>query len=271
MQTELKPSGHSPQEIRLWITAVCRRLNTTPTELARRAELAPSTVNRFLSGAGKNENVSASTISKLSAAVQNIYSDYIQKIGWEALDTVEAEANWTGKANSSFDRVALRVPVVAFVGTDTWLTADTAPKDETYDITVPIPAIYTRLPVIGLEIRGGTSNTIFPNTSVAICVPFYALDREPVHEEYVIVTRKDQFNRAESIIRKYVEDKMFEEDKFFERWLVGLDGESRFQRPMNISVPYNDTLIVSMLIVAKYEVLRPRFQRPAEFDPRKRG
>src|SRR5215210_1314977 len=69
------PRGHSAAEVRGWIKAVCTRLDVTPTQLARKAELAPSTLNRFLAGTGPNQNVSARTIDALVSAAAMIFWD----------------------------------------------------------------------------------------------------------------------------------------------------------------------------------------------------
>ncbi len=268
LPSELKPTGHSPEAIRRWIAAVCRRLNTTPTELARRADLAPSTVNRFLSGNSKNNNVSASTISKLTEATANIYYDFLQTASAEDgtfIEKVEVEANWAGKPVTSFDKTIIQVPVIGFVSSNTWNSQTELPREERYNVSIPISNIYANLPIIGLEVRGGTSNSKFPNTSIIICVPYYALDRDPLHEEFVVVNRKNRFDNIESQVRQYMKS------DYGEDWLIALPDERPFQPPISVDGIYDDTMIVSLLVITSIQPERSHFRRPQEFDPRNRA
>ena len=273
LPNELKPSGHSADEIRRWITAVCRRLSVTPTELAKAANLAPSTVNRFLSGKAVNENVSATTLAKLSKAAEEAFSKFFEKVADfnEFGDNVEVEADWAGRNYDSFDRAVVEVPIISFVWTDGWQTQTELEKKDRYRLSAPIHKVYSRLPIVGLEVRGGTSNKKYPNTTVLICVPYYALDREPIDGEFVIANRKSENGQVEIIVRQYVEERFHPEDKAFRKWLIGLEGESFFQAPIDISYyGYNDSLIVSFLIVGSYRPEKRLFKRPPEFDPRQR-
>jgi hypothetical protein len=63
--TRLYPRDHSPESLRKWIWGLCRQFDISPTTLAKRAKLVPSTINRFLNGTSPAKNLSADTIQKI--------------------------------------------------------------------------------------------------------------------------------------------------------------------------------------------------------------
>lgn len=279
LPTELRPAGHSPEAIRRWIAAICRRLSTTPTELARRAKLAPSTVNRFLSGRGNNENVSASTIAKLTDAANSLFDEFMEKNSTleEFSKNIEVESNWAGAIESSFDKTIIKVPIVGFISSEFWNVQTELKKEDRYEISVPIQNYYRNLPIIGLEMRGGTSNKKYTNTAILICVPYYALDREPVDGEFVVVNRKGAGEQVEVTVRQYIEEKFpetgedgFGKNRVLGKWLVPLEGENRFHPPIDVSYSDDSSLLVSFLIIASFQTEHRLFRRPEKFDPKER-
>src|SRR4051794_15645086 len=69
------PPDHTPAGLKAWISLTSRFLGVTPTEWAKEADLAASTVNRFLRENDDGGNLSASTIEALISAARRIESD----------------------------------------------------------------------------------------------------------------------------------------------------------------------------------------------------
>jgi hypothetical protein len=69
------PSDMSPDGVRAWIGEICRKVGTNPTNLAKKAELAPSTLNKFLAATDQNKNLTAATIKRLMTAAAGLYVD----------------------------------------------------------------------------------------------------------------------------------------------------------------------------------------------------
>ncbi len=65
--------SHDPDEIRRWITDICRRTGLPPTKLAKESGLAPSTLNRFLYSANFEFTLSSSTIEKICKFLRSEY------------------------------------------------------------------------------------------------------------------------------------------------------------------------------------------------------
>ena len=184
----LELAGPAPDEVRRWIKAWARALQVKPTELARRAGLAPSTLNRFLAGQDASKkspkNLSANTLHRLSEVMQDAIGEAF------ARDTVfdrlgrEHEAARDPQYEVRWADVVGVVEAGRIQDSAEWL-----PGDRTR-LAVPIPRLYRGQPVIGLEVRGASMNQVYPHGSVIVCVTLSPIDRPPRHGMRVVVHRK---------------------------------------------------------------------------------
>ena len=71
-----EPSSADADVIRKWILSVCRASGITPSELAREARLAASTLNRFVhKREGTPQNLNGTSLTKLCEAAAKVLSD----------------------------------------------------------------------------------------------------------------------------------------------------------------------------------------------------
>lgn len=68
-----RPSSNDPEAVRQWIAAICQRTGLTPTQLAKEARLAVTTVTRFVNEKdGAQANLGGTTLSKLTQTASRL-------------------------------------------------------------------------------------------------------------------------------------------------------------------------------------------------------
>lgn len=163
----------------------------TPTELARAAGLAPSTLNRFL-----NQEVahvlSAKTLDAIRTAVAGHFgssSDYTPDQVQTLLRRIEAgvedpTANVTLLGSPNLD-VCGAVQAGSFTEAVEW------PHDDRYPSPLAEDPRYSSFMQYVLEVRGNSMDELYPEGSFVICVRFMDLQRSPVVSEIVVTLRRD--------------------------------------------------------------------------------
>lgn len=95
-------ADHSREMVKRWIRSICQEKDWTPTELARKADITPSTILRILNDPNYRYVTTVSTIQKIAEASGTAPPQYIK----EAFAT-----EYTDKADVSRRRRRLVAPV----------------------------------------------------------------------------------------------------------------------------------------------------------------
>lgn len=146
-----QPSALDVNSVRAWARNALRGSKLTPTEWARTAKLAPSTLNRFLKSESDN-NLSASTLSRLINAMQEINQHGVIRHGGE-LTTFGIPASY-------------RVPMIAYLD-DKIKEEFEYSKDEEFYIDVPIPNDFAGFN-FGVELEIDRFHD-YPKGSIFVC------------------------------------------------------------------------------------------------------
>lgn len=221
-------SDHEQARARAYVRELLAATGWTPTELARRAGLAPSTLNRFLNAEVKH-TLSQRSLSKIekvagrvrrSGAIPDLIAQLEAKAG-EAPAGAEREAllrtvaeleriESLGYAMRGWDHATagsmpLNMHYVMARGTveaGVWREAAEWPEEDWFPVGVAGVERYDELPQFALVVRGPSMNLIYPEGSVLICVAFLHLGRGPRHGERVVVEhRKSGF--VEATVKEY--------------------------------------------------------------------
>jgi transcriptional regulator with XRE-family HTH domain len=250
LRNELMPHGFSAPEIRNWIKALARRLEISPTELAKAAKLSPSTVTRFIGDESKLNNVNADTIDALLQAGTNLL---VEKIRPEKLKT-ELAKNDSGFLNEpDFTPIPLRIKVRGSVKSGEWSSSVEWPDYRQQDLIVPIPYLYSNHPIIALEVQDNEVTTgPFSYGSIVFSVPFYSLGRAPWFEEFVVVHRHNEGGLVEASIRQFVLDPQGH------AWLLPAPGRLKVDAPIPLGATRRDAdpegVIITASIISTYRI-----------------
>jgi len=235
------------EQVREWIKSACEELGISPTQLARNAQLAASTVNRFLRSKGQAGNLGATTIEALREAITRALTEKVRR-----------EAAGSEIRGPLFGEVR-GVEVFATLGWYSHLRNGLIESSHGYfsgKIVVPLPSFLRTLPVHGFEVIGDGMKDIYPTGSVVLAVPYTSLERAPKTGERVIthfpLPHTHGQPRIESLAMEFVSDPQGD------LWL--LSRGTAQSRHLGKEFPSTDNMYISHLVVAHYElepVLRP--------------
>ena len=238
---ELELQNHSPEAVRAWFRVICEFFQIKPTELARKSGIAPSTINRFLSGKADNENISAATISKVKSAVDELVDQWIEDVERGRLTPIEQP-----KPKHSVRHVR----IVGAVEAGVFLDAVEWPEHDKYRLELPIQTPYVTKSVVGFEVRGESMNLLYPAGTIIVCVPTYDIDRRPIHGERIVV-----FTRQNDLMEATVKEFRIDDDGVV--WLWPRSSEPAHQSPIRFGELHdrelvdNETSIV-MIVIGSY-------------------
>lgn len=183
------PSDLSPAGLRAWLARICRYLDVSPTELARTAEIAPSTVNKFLVDTEGKKSLSARTLSALQRAALDIQS---RKFGKAYYPNTENDPRGFFTA-----MVMVGAELRAFVFKDQLLW----PLHRQFHIQIPVPNTLRGRRLVGFLITDNHAEQSFPYATTITAAKF---EGEPLEVgEFLIVSRLDHEGRTELTVRHF--------------------------------------------------------------------
>lgn len=240
--------SYDVHEIRRWLKVLCRLSGLTPTQLAKAAGLAPSTLNRFLNSEVKHR-LSASTLSKIEGAAAVAYEKRV-KVAWgqrsldkdklRNFDLVEYPPSVMAQTeNPRFVRV------LGHVQAGDWREAIEWAHEDQYVVGNPPFPEYAQDPKFALEVRGTSMNKIYPPGTIVLCVPFIHVDRNPVPGEKVLVQRRSPNGMVEATVKE------FQIDDHGRAWLWPRSTDPEHQQPLRFEgTGEEDDILVTALVVA---------------------
>lgn len=197
------PLDPSPDGLRSWILETCRFLQITPTELAKHASLAPSTLNRFLRGEIKNASLSASTLIGLLQTARELELD----------PAVIAAQDRSGEAaDDDVMPYLVEVPLMGVLAINKF-----RPLEEwvqrIYRLRIPIRRPFHRAALAAFEVADDHAAPAFSKGSIVVVSPFNRMWKpaplEPQDGDYLTVFRSggndpQGFLTMECTIRQFV-------------------------------------------------------------------
>ena len=148
----LRPDDLSRHGVRNWILDACKRLQVTPTEIARRAEIAPSTLNRFLKKTDGRDNLSANTIDAVATAILILGS-------LKALDSPPSNRQvWTVLVIAQLPDPSVAVERIQWG------------QERDYELKLPLTSYSIGPPAFGIELDHPNQLGL-PRGSILVCSP----------------------------------------------------------------------------------------------------
>jgi SOS-response transcriptional repressor LexA len=217
-----------------------------PSNLARLARLAPSTVNRALVNGAAATVLSTVSIAALARVVEGRLAEMAvlggdpapRRMRWEA-----ALRAWNGLV--FLEGGLSGVEVVGHVQAGEWQEAVEWPLAERYKVQAPIPA-QAVAKAFALEIRGRAMDREYPEGSIAICVRYSDLGREPQARENVLCHLRREDGRVEATIKK------LEIDAEGHRWLTPQSTDPRLQQPIALDESDGIAPAILALVIASF-------------------
>lgn len=211
---DIQLKSTDPDVVRRWIITLCRATGLTPTQLAKEARLAVTTLTRFVNDKeGKQKNLGGNTLAKLRQAAAKLLAERGAK-----MPVVKASTDEWGFQT---------VEVIGQVLASEWRGAPEWGQAERYLMPVPVNAFYRDKSVVGWEVKGNDVEQLYPANSIVIAVPFDELGRLPNHGDRVVVCRTHR-STFECTIKEY---RLDDEGK---AWLWYRSDRPEFQTP----IPY---------------------------------
>ncbi len=100
----LNPQDLSPESLKTWLVQMAELADTSPTGLAKLANVAPSTVNRFLANDKNEKSLSSNTLAKIMTAAQSALQARIQEGSVDPESLKQEVLSWA-KVNKVMDTV----------------------------------------------------------------------------------------------------------------------------------------------------------------------
>lgn len=214
------------------------------TQLAKKAGLAPSTVNKVVNGSAVTV-LTTVTLEALFKATR----DRIREIGDSRLNRDElfsAYYRWEKRLIRGEGMPAVYVRGEVRAGL--WQEAAEWPESQRYAVSLPVRDEH-RSRAFGLEVKGRSMDREYPDGSIAICISYIDLGRDPRNKENVVCYRYNHDGLIEATIKKYV----VERDG--RKWLVPQSTDPSLQEPISLNgtPPGIDRLEIFARVIGCYK------------------
>lgn len=277
MEPITSPEGRARlrDQIRVQLGDLAKALNWRPTQWARAAGLAPSTLNRFLNQEVQHIPSTPTLHSLVDAARQRIHEAQLEWRVARARGEVPPEREhsepyagadellWSLNATlgrseaelkANLMRNAAAVTVIGTVEAGVWREAIEWDEDKKYNIHVPMGESPNGVRRFALEVSGNSMNLVYPQGTILICEDI--IDRrQPENGERVIVIRRDRSGLYETTVKEY------QVDAKNRIWLIPQSSDPEFQTPMLLEDHHQgeeDSLRILAAVIGSYRPEKPR-------------
>jgi transcriptional regulator with XRE-family HTH domain len=213
------------------------RAKTDQSKLARAIGVTQQTINNLVSGKTK----SSGHLYEIAVELGVSYDWLKSNIGEPALNLSTAKQNQNKYSpvldSAIWSKAVSKLKVVGAVQAGVWREAIEWPQDDQYELPVPIPAPYQKLPVSALEVYGASMDQIYKHGTVLLVVKYIDLGRDPGDAERVVVQRikGGQIEATVKELRRASDGTP---------WLWPRSNHPDFQTPLRIDRPAEDEEIV---------------------------
>lgn len=207
LQTNVKPRSYSPfdalkepkstepDDIRRWIVAIGKETYTTPTELANKADLAPSTINKFMADTDNSRNINARTLNKIKKAAW----DLIEARSSADKNYVEHEFGITADGDlpliHSNPYYVRDIKVVGHLYDHGLRVQDGVQMEERfmYDIAVPIGRRFIGKSLCALQLNTPDPEEYYGYQDIFICQPYWIGEGKVLNGDRLVVAELDSY------------------------------------------------------------------------------
>jgi hypothetical protein len=172
------PSDPSPDGLREWISETCRYLRVTPTEFAKSARLAASTLNRFLRQLDE-ATLSARTIDALLEAAKRLEKE-------RAPDANVGDPERLAELPYLID-----VPTIGDVALGSFHPITRWVQKGGYRLRLPVKPPFHRMGIGAFHVKDHHAYPVFPKNSLVIATAYAGRSNtdmpDPKEGDYVLV------------------------------------------------------------------------------------
>ncbi len=210
----LRPSGLDARSIRYWVQSNVIEFDLKPTTWAKRAGIAPSTLNRFIDGGEGAGSLNARTINKLSKIID------------EEIAGLEEEER-SLKSPHDINHEANECAILGRIDEESWQKMLTKTQEESEMglavLTAPVLLKYTNYQSACFELSSDLYRPVFKRYDTIFCSPISKTKLKPEPEQYVVMVEAGPKRDFRAFVRQYVQDPTGRE------WFVpvGEDGKRR--------------------------------------------
>ena len=205
MKHYLRPLDHNPLDVRFWLQRAIKEWNLKATSWAKAAGISPSTLNRFLEGTDKTKNLNATTIHRLSEALELIIGLRKSQIYDEEFPT----------ENRLFaDRQITDALILGQATMTQWAEPEAYDPDDDSDneggqhwyIAVPVIRPYFQMFLAAFDVDQPDLEPVFSRGDMLVCAPFSRLEEAPSSGSYVIAHEIAANGTFRNSVMRYVVD-----------------------------------------------------------------
>lgn len=230
-------------------TIIRGRELTMENRLREWREKAKISMNQLATAVG----TTAATISRLETGERSLTKEWAERIA-PILDVrpaalILSEAELNSIRSDNFAQISPQsVRVVGSVQAGAWAEAVEWDVSQSYAVYWPGLEGYSPSEAYGLEVRGTSMNEIYPEGSVAICIPLLSLNRdigrlERVHVETI------RGGEVEATIKEY---RLDDDGRV---WLWPRSTDPRWQQPVHYTPEAGDDsveVVIKGVVVGSY-------------------
>ena len=197
----LRPLAHNFTDIQYWIKINVQKFDLTPTSWAKRAGIAPSTLNRFLEGSGSS-SLNAKTIEKLSDVIRSIAVEET-RLEWESV-----RSRYETKSGYEIGEAALLGSVGGNVSRISGGNDAESDEDDLQHsvITIPVPRPFEYIRNAAFEMTDDEASPVFQKDDLLVCVPLKRAEHFIRPDDYVIWQSINAERQICSETRQFVKD-----------------------------------------------------------------
>ncbi|MGE0718521.1 MAG: hypothetical protein AB7P02_23945 [Alphaproteobacteria bacterium] len=202
------------RRLRHLVTELASACDWTPTQLARAANLAPSTLNRFL-GSDVPHLLSTRTVQSVIQAANARLAEMskadsgaqgakqrsaarLEKVA-RALTVYAPMASISSEASSTVD-------LIGAAQADVWKDSAFEMSEEPVSYDFPEDRRYKYMERVAFILNGDSMDLVYPPHTLLVAIRLEDIGRAPQHGERVIVRQDRDDGKVEVTVREYVVD-----------------------------------------------------------------
>lgn len=209
----LNPRDRSPAEVSAWIDEICSALGVSPTRLASMANLAHTTISRFISGKSVNKNISPSTVGAIRTVIFTAIEDGKLAAREDPFQHIELRSERNFKktmadagARFVFSGQVLReVKIIGVLGIGITQESLQPKMWDDISINILVDPEFTSEHIFGLEIRE-EENSVFHYGDIVFCVGLTLMPKIVREDCFLVLHVKSNAGGFENKLYKCVGD-----------------------------------------------------------------
>ncbi|GBD48147.1 hypothetical protein METY_1360 [Methylopila sp. Yamaguchi] len=193
-----------------------------------------------------NESLSATTVQRLIAAANELYSMKILAGEIADIDTDESSFGLVAGIETAY-RIR-SVPIIGMIDPISPHPSAYELEDKIFEVTVPVFTEYAGQDVVGFQVLSDELGSGFPNLTIVICLRTWGMNLKPaIGQKFVTFVQDTQDHHFSTILE-------FREDPLGKAWLVPLEDAAPADANQSIYLPNRPDRqgLLGYLVIGRY-------------------